>query len=103
MVRALKTFYKKQRPKFKGIIRILTTFDNDSFRQDLKKELINFGITNAPLSKVNDTVLSILKKKCMRSNNCHFMAKELRKAIMNRSKLRNKFLKKIETMNRKSA
>ena len=33
------------------------------------------------------------KKKYIRSNICTFMAKELRKAIMNRSKLRNKFLK----------
>ena len=29
----------------------------------------------------------------MRLNNCNFMTKELRKAIMNRSKLKNKFLK----------
>ena len=29
----------------------------------------------------------------MRSNNCNFITKELRKAIMNRSKSRNKFLK----------
>ena len=31
--------------------------------------------------------------KYIRSNNCNFMTKELRKAIMDRSKLRNKFLK----------
>ena len=31
--------------------------------------------------------------KYIRSNNCNFMTKELRKAIMSRSKLRNKFLK----------
>ena len=47
-------------------MRILTTFDYDNFRQDLKKELLNFGITNAPPSKINDTVLSVLKKKYMR-------------------------------------
>ena len=44
-------------------------------------------------------MLSVLDKhapkklKYIRSNNCNFMTKELRKAIMNRSKLRNKFLK----------
>ena len=60
---------------------------------------MKFDITNAPLSKFNDTVLSVLEKhapkklKYIRSNNCNFMTKELRKAIMNRSKLRNKFLK----------
>ena len=60
---------------------------------------MKFDITNVPLSKFNDTVLSVLDKhapkkvKYIRSNNCNFMTKELRKAIMNRSKLRNKFLK----------
>ena len=33
------------------------------------------------------------KMKYIRSNNCNFMIKELRKAIMNRPKLINKFLK----------
>ena len=60
---------------------------------------MRFDITNAPLSHFNDTVLSVLDKhapkkvKSIRSNNSNFMTKELRKAIMNRSKLRNKFLK----------
>ena len=64
---------------------------------------MKFDITNAPLSKFHDTVLSVLdkhtpkkkkkKKKYIRSNNCNFMTKEMRKAIMNRSKLRIKFLK----------
>ena len=59
---------------------------------------MKFDITNAPLSKFNGTVLSVLDKhapkkmKYIRSNNFNFMTKELRKAIMNRSKLRNKFL-----------
>ena len=54
---------------------------------------------NAPLSNFHDTVLSVLNKhapkkmKYIRSNNCNFMTKESRKAIMNRSKVRNKFLK----------
>ena len=60
---------------------------------------MKFDITNAPLSKFNDTALSALDKhalkkvKYRRSKNCNFVTKELRKAIMNRSKLRNKFLK----------
>ena len=98
VVTVLKTFYKKQRPK---IIhnRNYKNFENDNFREDLKKELLQFDIMNAPLSKFNDTVLSVLDKqarkrmKYIRSNNCNFMTKELIKAIMNRSKLRNKFLK----------
>ena len=97
VVTALKT-YKKQRPKIIHY-RNYKNFENDNFREDLKKELLKFDITNAPLSKFNDTVLSVLDKhapkklKYVRSNNCNFMTKELRKAIMNRSKLRNKFLK----------
>ena len=98
VVTVLKTFYKRQRPKIIHY-RNYKNFENDNFREDLKKELLKFDITNAPLSKFNDTVLSVLGKharkklKYIRSNNCNFMAKELRKAIMNRSKLRNKFLK----------
>ena len=38
-------------------------------------------------------ISTLKKKKYICSNNCSFMTKELRKAIMNRSKLRNKFLK----------
>ena len=70
-----------------------------TFCQNLKKELL-FDVTNAPLSKFNDTELSVLdkhhskkKNKYIRSNSCNIMTKELRKAIMNTSKLRNKFLK----------
>ena len=95
MVTVLKTFYKKQRP---NIIHYWNykNFENDNFCQNLKKELLNFDIKNAPLSKFNGTVLDMhapKKMKYIRSNTCNFMTKELRKAIMNRSKLRNKFLK----------
>ena len=93
----LKTFYKKQRPKIIHY-RNYKNFENKNFREDLKKELLKFDITNAPLSKFNDTVICSCqarskKLKYIRSNNCNFMTKELRKAIMNRSKLRNQFLK----------
>ena len=98
VVTVLKTFYKKQRPKMIHY-RNYKNFENGNFREVLKKELLKFDITNAPLSKFNDTVVSVLDKhapkqlKCIRSNNCNFMTKELRKAITNRSKLRYKFLK----------
>ena len=44
---------------------------------------MKFVITNAPLSKFNDTMLSALEKhapkklKYIRSNNCNFMTKKL--------------------------
>ena len=98
MVTALKTFHKKQRPKIIHY-RNYKNFENDNFRQNLKKELLKFDVTNAPLSKFTATVLSVLNKhapkklKYICSNNCNFMTKQLRKAIMNRLKLRNKFSK----------
>ena len=57
---------------------------------------LKFDITNVPLSKFKNTVSSVLNKhnpkkaKYIRSNNCNFITKELRKAIMTRSELRNK-------------
>ena len=67
VVTVLKTFYKKQRPKIIHY-RNYRNFENDNFRQDLKKELLKFDITNAPLSKFNDTVLSVLDKRTENSN-----------------------------------
>ena len=61
VVTVLKTFYKKQRPKIIHY-RNYKNFENGNFRQDLKKELLKFDVTNAPLSKFNDTVLSVLDK-----------------------------------------
>ena len=107
VVTALKTFHKKQRPKIIHY-RNYKNFENDNFRQNLKKELLKFDVTNAPLSKFTATVLSVLNKhapkklKYICSNNCNFMTKQLRKAIMNRLKLRNKF-SKLETRNLKGA
>ena len=59
VVTVLKTFYQKQKPKIIHY-RNYENFESDNFRQDLKKELLKFDITNAPLSKFNDTVLSVL-------------------------------------------
>ena len=98
VVTLLKIFYEKQKPKINHY-RNHKNFEDDIFRQDLKKELLKFDITNAPLSKFNDTVLSVLDKhapkkmKYIRSNNCNFMTREPKKANTNTSKLRNKFLK----------
>ena len=92
VVTLLKTFYKKQTPKINHY-RNHKNFEDDIFRQDLKKELL------FELSKFNDTVLSVLDKhapkkmKYIRSNNCNFMTREPKKANTNTSKLRNKFLK----------
>ena len=62
-------------------------------------ELLSTDNNNAELVEFTNTVLSILnkpapiKRKYVRANNFAFMTKELREAIMQRSKLRQKFLK----------
>ena len=57
VVRISETFYKNQRPR---IIHYWNykNFENGNFRQ----ELLKFDITNVPLSKFNDTVLSVVDK-----------------------------------------
>ena len=37
-------------------------FEEDNFRQDLRKKLLKFDATNAPLSKFNDFVLSVVDR-----------------------------------------
>ena len=51
VVTVLKTFYKKQRPKIIHY-RNYKNFENGNFRQDLKKELLKFDVTNASLSNL---------------------------------------------------
>ena len=51
VITALKTSYKKQRPKIIHY-RNYKHFENNNFHQDLKKELLKFDITNAPHQNV---------------------------------------------------
>ena len=70
-----------------------------NFKEELNNELLNIDINNAELVEFTNTVLSVLdkhapiKRKYIRANNSAFMTKELRAAIMQRCKLRQKFLK----------
>ena len=65
----------------------------------MNNELLSIDNNNAELVEFTNTVLSILdkhaptKRKDIRVNNSTFMTKELRAAIMQRSKLRQKLLK----------
>ena len=106
VVAVLKVFYKKQKPK---IIqdRKYDNFNDDLFREELNNELLNVDLNNADLSEFTETFMSLLdkratkKQKYIRANNANFMAKSLRKAIILRSKFRNRFLKE-ETEESKS-
>ena len=73
-------------------------FRNDLFRSELENKLSNYDINNIEYDIFQGTFLKILdkyapmKKKYLRANHATFMTKELRKSIMMRSKLRNKFM-----------
>ena len=102
VITVLKFFCKKQKPKIIHY-RNYKTFNANLFKEELNSELLNIDITNAELVEFTSTVLSVLekhaliKRKYIRANNSAFMTKELRAAIMQRSKFRQKFLK--ETLN----
>ena len=74
-------------------------FNNDLFREELNNELLNVDVNNAELSEFTETFMSLLEKyapkkqKYTQANNANFMTKNLRRAIMLRSKFRNRFLK----------
>ena len=81
------------------IYRAFKNFSNQQLRTGLVKELNedNVGASQFELFQVISlgllNKLTILKKKNLRNNQSSFITREVRKAIMNRSRLRNKFLK----------
>ena len=64
----------------------------------MNSELLKIDLNNAELSEFTEIFLSILdkyaprKQKFIRADNFNFVTKSLRKAIMKKSKLRNKYL-----------
>ena len=89
-----KTSFHKQEPKIIKY-RDYKNFDNNKFRSEILR--CNFDYTD--LRTFKETVANIfnkyapIKKKYVRTNEAPFRTKELHKAIMKRSRLRNKFLK----------
>ena len=92
VITVMKVFYKKQKPK---IIQYSShkNFDNQVFQRELNSELLKIDLNNAELSEFTEILLSILDKyapnklKFIRANNSNFITKNVRKAIMKRSKL----------------
>ena len=72
---------------------------------ELNNELLKIDISNAELKEFNEIFLKVLdkhaprKQKYIRANNSNYITKALRKEIMHRSRLRNKFLGERERMN----
>ena len=77
----------------------IKNFRNDYFRIELENALLKYDINSIDYDNFIKTFLTVLdkhapiKKKYLRANHANFVTKQLRKAIMKRSKLRNDFLK----------
>ena len=106
IVTVVKSSFFKRGPR-KITYRDYKKFDPSKFKEDLRKELVKnssfcekFETFNAMVTGVLDTHAPI-KKKNVRANDGPFMAKTLRKAIMNRTRLRNIYCKDrtVENLN----
>ena len=102
-VTEFKRSFQKLKPKIINY-RDYKNFDNEKFRSDICK--MNLNTTD--LEGFMKTVFHIfnkhapIKRKYIRANEAPFMTKDLHKAIMKRSKLRNKFLKSRSLSDRKN-
>ena len=105
VVTVMKTTYKKMQPKI-ITYRNYKYFDNDIFREALLQIESNGNNCDDNFKSFTSSCNTILneqapqKKKYVRGNQSPFMNKNLSKAIMKRSKLRNIFLKKRTEENR---
>ena len=98
IISCLKTTFKKTPPK-KIIFRDCKKFDEQHFLQDLDQQMIKgkFYKEKNMCKNFSDTFKAVvnkhapLKEKIVRGNNAPFIMKELRKAIMNRSRLKKKY------------
>ena len=74
-------------------------FDRNNFEKEIKDTLIIQKISPKDFSAFKNIVIKVLnlhaplKPKHLRANHSSFISKDLRKAIMHRTKLRNQFLK----------
>ena len=103
VVSVFKTIFKKQKPNV-VTYRDYKCFDNEKFRESL----ITFFSTGKNIScdafenLVFQTLDKIapIKQKHIRGNQSPFMNKDIHKAIITRTRLRNRFLKEPTPMNR---
>ena len=68
-------------------------FDNSAFREALNRKLLKYDLNNIECDTLQEIIASLLnvyaplKKKYFRANHASFVTKELRKAIMERTRL----------------
>ena len=88
----LRSTFAKGKPK-KMFYRCYRNFDNKKFEEELQKQLPSVSDFESFqfAFKVILNQFAPLKEKLIRTNNQPFMTKTLRKVVMKRSKLRNKF------------
>ena len=105
-ISVLKMHLRKLPPK--GInFRDFKKFDNERFMNSLQyapnEERIDYSKNPDKFFEICHTKLNIhapKKKKCIRGNNKPFMTKTFSKAIMQRTRFRNKFLKNPTDQNK---
>ena len=101
-ITVLKMFFSKQKHET-VFFRNYKTFDNSAFREALNRELLKYDLNNIEYVTFQEIIVSLLnvyaplKKKYLRANHESFVTKELRKAIMLRTRLRNIYLKQRTT------
>ena len=106
-VTVMKMNFQKQVPKIL-YYRNMKHFDNEIFRNDFYQELSKYDALNIECIHFEEIFLKTfnvhapLKKRFLRANNSPFMNKQLCEAIMERYRLRNKYLK-LKTNDSKNA
>ena len=102
----LKQDFPKPKPKIVNY-RDYRNFRNDEFRAELDNEVLKHDINIIEYQHFLNILIEILNKhapmkvKYLRGNQGKFMTKCLHKAIMKRSRLRNKFLRDRTETSRK--
>ena len=106
IVTVMKTTFQRMLAKIRNY-RDYRHLDINIFRESTLYELAKESVSNTDLNKFIETCLKTLnnyaplKKKYNRGNQMPFMNKDLFKAIMDRTRFRNKFLKNRNDENRK--
>ena len=94
----MKTKFEKLKPK-EVTYRNYKNFEDEAFKSDLSKELRNNIQSGKNYEIFEDIFLRVLdrhaplKTKIIRGNHAQYMNTTLRKAIMKRTRLQNKFFK----------
>ena len=105
-ITVIMVIFKKQKPKI-IFYHNYKNFDQKSFKEYLKRSLEAYDPSKFELKDFQNVYLTSLKsfaplkKKYVRAKQASFMNKELKNAIMVRSKLRNKFLNSRSEEDRK--